>query len=184
MKIRFILDIYSSKADVYGNRYHVAQLTSTRTGRSVWFWTHSESNARVAVAHALDQRPSEFMHVTEQTLPIREFNRLVKWRAVVGAVGPLNEDDLSAEILADLEDKGRKRKKQSRLYVGCNASRSWEVFRATEKPTCESHGAQYAAVIGPFRTRAGAEFMRDHGYGNPHCATVADAERLAREHRS
>jgi len=64
------------------------------------------------------------------------------------------------------------------LYVGCKASAPWEVFSSDAEPTMESHGTQYNAVIGPFRTKAGAEFMRDYGKGNPHCATVADAEWL------
>lgn len=96
MKIRFILDIYSSKADVYGNRYHVAQLTSTRTGRCVWFRAHSEDNARHAFARALGQRPSEFMHITEQTLPIREFNRLVKRAPVIGDESAIQSERLDS----------------------------------------------------------------------------------------
>lgn len=38
------------------------------------------------------------------------------------------------------------------------------------------------AVIGPFRTVRGAEFMRQYGEGNPHCQTVGDAERLAKQY--
>ena len=53
------------------------------------------------------------------------------------------------------------------------------VFRSERTPTSETHGDKYKCVIGPFMTRRGAEFMRDHGYLNPHCQTVADAERLA-----
>lgn len=72
----------------------------------------------------------------------------------------------------------------SRIYVGltldCTGRR--EVFRAVETPTEQSHGAKYGAVIGPFRTKRGAEFMRDYGRGNPHCLSVADAERLARKY--
>jgi hypothetical protein len=49
------------------------------------------------------------------------------------------------------------------------------------EPTSRSHGETYAAVIGPFRTRAGADFMARHGKGNPHCRNVAEAERLARK---
>ena len=55
-----------------------------------------------------------------------------------------------------------------------------EIFRAAVEPTFATHGEKYNAVIGPFRTRRGAELMRDYGAGNPHYQTVADAERFAR----
>ena len=68
-----------------------------------------------------------------------------------------------------------------KIYVGLklNCTSQREVFRAATAPTDNTHGAQYGAVIGPFRTVRAAEFMRDYGRGNPHCLTVADAERLA-----
>ena len=59
--------------------------------------------------------------------------------------------------------------------------RKKEVFRSAETPTEASHGERFAYVIGPFRTKAGAEFMRDYGCGNPHCQCVKDAENLAKE---
>jgi hypothetical protein len=55
-----------------------------------------------------------------------------------------------------------------------------EVFRSRTEPTSASHGKRFAAVVGPFRTMRGAEFMRDYGSMNPHCLCVADAERLAK----
>lgn len=64
-------------------------------------------------------------------------------------------------------------------FVGCTPDRR-EVFYSSDVPTRASHGHQYEACIGPFRTRAGADFMARCGAGNPHCVTVADAERLAR----
>jgi hypothetical protein len=68
----------------------------------------------------------------------------------------------------------------SRLYVGLAPYTGQRtVFRAANEPAEQSHGERFAAVIGPFRTLQGAEFMRDYGKGNPHCQTVADAERLA-----
>jgi len=71
---------------------------------------------------------------------------------------------------------------RKRIYLGlaldCTGTRT--VFKAEGEPTQESHGAQYGAVIGPFRTMRGARFMADYGRGNPHCVCVADAERLAR----
>ena len=65
----------------------------------------------------------------------------------------------------------------SRLYVGCNGAKR-EIFRSSVKPTEQTH-PQYAAVIGPFRTKRGALFMVQHSHNNPHCQTVGDAERLA-----
>lgn len=71
----------------------------------------------------------------------------------------------------------------SRLYVGINKSGHWKVFRSKEEPTHSSHGHIYGAVIGPFRTKAGAEFMAKYGKGNPHLQTVADAERIAKYYK-
>lgn len=75
-----------------------------------------------------------------------------------------------------------------KLYVGLRDSARAklegkplrDVFRAIDAPTWETHGKHYNATIGPFRTRRGAEFMRDHGAGNPHCRCVSEAETLAK----
>ena len=67
-------------------------------------------------------------------------------------------------------------------YVGCKEG-GREVFSHPVVPTYESHGHLYNASIGPFRTKAGADFMARYGAGNPHCVTVSDAERLARLYR-
>ena len=61
-----------------------------------------------------------------------------------------------------------------RLYLGVKNS-TREIFRAADPNAIRAYGY----VIGPFRTRRGAEFMRDHGTNNPHCQSVADAERIA-----
>jgi hypothetical protein len=66
-------------------------------------------------------------------------------------------------------------------YVGMTSKKPWKVFKSDTTPTVTSHGHLYNGVIGPFRTKRGAEFMRDHGAGNPHCQCVADAERLAKK---
>lgn len=68
---------------------------------------------------------------------------------------------------------------KSKLYVGLSSGKR-EVFRSPTVPTHDSHGARFNAVVGPFRTRAGADFLARYGGGNPHCQCVADAERLAR----
>lgn len=70
-------------------------------------------------------------------------------------------------------------KTKTRLYVGIGRDFSRTVFRSEVEPSFASHGEQYCATIGPFRTKRGAEFMRDHGRSNPHCQCVNDAERIA-----
>ena len=71
---------------------------------------------------------------------------------------------------------------KNRLWVGCGAECKREVFRNADTPTTASHGDKYFAVIGPFRTRRGADFMARHGQGNPHCRCVSEAERLAKKY--
>jgi hypothetical protein len=68
-----------------------------------------------------------------------------------------------------------------RIYLGLGDSGAREIFRAPTLPTFASHGHAYFAVIGPFKTLRGAEFMRNYGCGNPHLRTVADAERLGEQ---
>lgn len=65
-----------------------------------------------------------------------------------------------------------------KLYVGVRGEKR-EVFRSEVEPTTESHGGEYAAVIGPFRTRRAADLMARLGGRNPHVRSVADAERIA-----
>jgi len=72
-------------------------------------------------------------------------------------------------------------RKYSRPYVGLLLGGGGrEVFRSVQRPTQEMHGARYGAVIGPFRTRRGADFMAKYGAGNPHCQCVFEAEKLAK----
>jgi len=69
--------------------------------------------------------------------------------------------------------------KSKRLYVAAPiGGDAYEVIRTSE-PTELFWGNRYALLIGPFRTRAGADFMAQYGRNNPHCQTVAQAERLA-----
>jgi hypothetical protein len=70
---------------------------------------------------------------------------------------------------------------RTRLYVGCTPGR-WEVFRSACEPTRSSHGRQFNAAIGPFRTIGGAAVMVAWGPANPHCRSVGEAEGLARRH--
>jgi hypothetical protein len=74
-----------------------------------------------------------------------------------------------------------KKRTYNRLYVGVRVDNGKrERFRSAVTPTQDTHGQTYIYAIGPFRTVAGAEFMRDYGANNPHCQCVSDAERLAR----
>jgi hypothetical protein len=72
---------------------------------------------------------------------------------------------------------------RTKLWVGCGKGCSREVFRSALTPTVDTHGDKYFGVIGPFRTRRGAEFMAKHGRNNPHCQCVADAECIARKQK-
>jgi hypothetical protein len=73
---------------------------------------------------------------------------------------------------------------KTKLYVGIKEGWKQEMFRAPEIPTHETHGDKYLAVVGPFRTKAGAQFMIDYGRNNPHCRTVAEAEKLAKKYKN
>ena len=68
------------------------------------------------------------------------------------------------------------------LYVGIlNNSINREVFKDKDYPTEKKWKHKYGAVIGPFKTLRGANYMSDYGYNNPHLQHVDDAERLSKE---
>jgi len=73
----------------------------------------------------------------------------------------------------------------TKYYVGFNKGKPVETFISNEStPTRETHGKKYPdGVVGPFRTRAGAQVMIDGGYGNPHTQTVAQCERIAAKNK-
>ncbi len=65
---------------------------------------------------------------------------------------------------------------RSQIYIGYKYPNR-AIFRAAATPTPETH-PQFTAVVGPFRTLAGARVMLNaHG---PLIQTVTDAERAAR----
>ena len=68
----------------------------------------------------------------------------------------------------------------SRIYVGVKGT-TRKVFRSEQTPTKLSHGDKYNAVIGPFRSVAGAEVMAKYGRNNPHLQTVSEAEKMAKQ---
>src|SRR5690348_17115800 len=84
---------------------------------------------------------------------------------------------IKARLTNEPEKRGKMKTK--RYYVGLKPNGVRAVFyMAVVEPTQEMC-PQYNAVIGPFRTKRGAEFMAKYGAGNPHCQTVQDAEKLA-----
>ena len=71
-------------------------------------------------------------------------------------------------------------KPRNRIWLGISLNNTTrELFNYHTAPTFRSHGDKYICAIGPFRTKKGAEFMRDHGSGNPHCQSVNQAEHIA-----
>lgn len=81
------------------------------------------------------------------------------------------------ELYKLIEAEGAKPSSRKKYYVGKKGLKM-TVFLSAETPTPGSHGP-YAAVIGPFRTKKGADFMAAHGLNNPHLQSVSDAERIA-----
>ncbi len=71
---------------------------------------------------------------------------------------------------------------RKKFFVGLGPNLSREVFKSDKIPefTDKEFTQKYLAVIGPFKTKRGAEFCRDYGRDNPHCQCVNDAERLAK----
>lgn len=65
--------------------------------------------------------------------------------------------------------------KRRKWYVGCKGGSRIAFATATT-----TNIGDYAALIGPFRTKRGAQFMARYGRNNPHIRNVADAERLAK----
>lgn len=77
--IRFLIHTVSSLTDVYGNRYHYATITSTKTGKDLRIKSlGGPSNARHLVRTKTDADWSE-INSTEADMKIREFNRSVKF---------------------------------------------------------------------------------------------------------
>ena len=69
-------------------------------------------------------------------------------------------------------------KTTKRWWVGHKAG-ALVAFRCELEPTRETHGKQFPAVIGPFRTARAAKWAERYGLYNPHFRCVDDAERIA-----
>ncbi len=66
---------------------------------------------------------------------------------------------------------------KSRIYVAMSPDYRREVVRLTDQGLREAP-AKYVSLTGPFPTMRGANFMASQ-VNNPHCRSVADAERIA-----
>ncbi len=69
-------------------------------------------------------------------------------------------------------------RRRERWYVGVDGL-SRVAFRWDRVPS-PGDPAGFQAVIGPFDTRRGAQFMALYGGNNPHLRTADDAERHAK----
>mgnify|MGYP003420727257 FL=1 len=70
--------------------------------------------------------------------------------------------------------------KTAKLYVGTNSKKGVRrAFKSTKTPTEASHGHEFAAVLGPFRTKRGAEWCASHPGAWGSIAQMEDAAREA-----
>jgi hypothetical protein len=82
MKILAIVDVTSSNLDMYGNCYHIAEVTNTITGETKTFVTDAPSNASSLVKNTLettypkDKNARYKAHVSCRDVPIKQFNRM------------------------------------------------------------------------------------------------------------
>jgi len=67
----------------------------------------------------------------------------------------------------------------AKYYVGFRKDKKAQLFMSDKTPTQCSHGDKYYGVVGPFRTKAGAQLMVDGGHANPHTQSVAQCEKIA-----
>jgi hypothetical protein len=79
-------------------------------------------------------------------------------------------------------------KKTRRVYVGYKAEKVANVhytravlFRSPIPVTEGTHGKEYDYVVGPFRTARGGKALIWYGWNNPHCLSVTDAEKIAKD---
>jgi len=76
--IKWIVDITSSNTDRNGNRYHIARYTRVSDGKGKTFHVNAESNAE-SVAQELAGGNWPGVHTTRQSVPVREYQRLVRF---------------------------------------------------------------------------------------------------------
>lgn len=71
--IRFLIHTVSSRADVYGNRYHVATVTSTKSGRSFLVQNVGGEGNIPGLLREYGFEWNE-LNSTREELPIRQWN--------------------------------------------------------------------------------------------------------------
>ena len=82
--IKLIVNVYNSRADVYGNSYWAMMVTDTESGESVVGILGG--SARGNAAHYVRGLGYEWsdIHISETEFPIRQFNRKVKGWPYIG----------------------------------------------------------------------------------------------------
>lgn len=70
-----------------------------------------------------------------------------------------------------------------KYYVGFRKDKKAQLFKSDKTPTQSSHGDKYYGVVGPFKTKAGAQLMVDGGFANPHTQTVSQCEEISAKRR-
>jgi len=107
---------------------------------------------------------------------------MAKWNTETGQKCGMGFARLGILVAGGLQCGGMEGCYMRQYYIGHNKG-TRHLFYSDSPVTEQTHGHLYAAVIGPFRTKRGALFMLECGGNNPHCRSVADAERLALAHR-
>lgn len=92
-KIKVVLEIVNSKADVYGNRYFAIRATRTSDGASAVGKVPHGSNARSAIIDIVGDWEN-FIYI-EKVIAIRDFNWLTKNFPYIGCTG----EEISQNIL-------------------------------------------------------------------------------------
>jgi hypothetical protein len=75
------IDIYTASRDMYGNCYSFAIVRNLRNDKSFATRANSRGNLEGIIGQAFGCYAREVAIVTEQVLPIREYNRLEKHHA-------------------------------------------------------------------------------------------------------
>jgi len=70
---------------------------------------------------------------------------------------------------------------KTKFYVGRRFDLSREIISTKKPPTKKALGDKYIDCLGPFESRAAAEYMSNVGWDDPNCKTISDAERMVKE---
>ncbi len=73
------------------------------------------------------------------------------------------------------------------VFIDAKGNRSAQPVYTSRRESMDRQARMFAedndydAAIGPFKTRRAAEYMAGPGANNPHCRSVADAEKLSKQ---